>query len=69
MILLKDVVVYAKDYFDPLDGATSELYMTENTIGIHLKSHSCSDPKTRLKSRIRIALGDAFIAKLKKLFS
>ena len=60
---------YAKDYFDPLDGPTSELYMTENTIGIHLKRHSWSDPKTRLKSRIRIAFGDAVIAKIKKLFS
>lgn len=65
---LEDITIYAKDYFDPLDGATSEMYQTSHTIGIHLKSGSWTDPKTRLKSRIRIALGDQVIAKLKKLF-
>lgn len=66
---IRDVTIYAKDYFDPLDGATSEMCQSEHTIGIHLKSGSWTDRKTHLKSRIRIALGDAFIAKLKKLFS
>ena len=46
------VIIYPREYFNPLQDSTGVLSITDNTRSIHWYTKSWLDPKTRLRSKI-----------------
>jgi len=66
-----DVNLYPSEYFSPIDCATGEKKVTQNTISIHHFSASWADSGLKLKNRIKKLLGPAltsFVISIKRLF-
>lgn len=61
------VVVYPKEYFDPIDGPTTALLTTEHTIGIHHGTRSWESGANRFKARVRTLIGPKATATIKKI--
>lgn len=54
-------------YFDPINGQTSELHLTDETIGIHRFAGSWQTGLPRLKAVIRTGIGLDTVRKIKKI--
>lgn len=67
--ILKDVVIFPSDYFNPRNSVTGKLKKTKNTYSIHWYSGSWLSPKERLRSKITRPIhrffGTDFLKKLR----
>ncbi len=61
-----EATIFPSEYFSPTNGM-SELNATEKTYGIHHGSRLWETGMTRLKSRVRIALGRKWTNRIKKV--
>ena len=61
-----NALILPSSYFDPIDGPSSELHQTEETIGIHRATCSWYTGFPRLKALLRISIGLDNVVKIKK---
>lgn len=65
---INNAIILPSDYFDPKDGAHTELHLTENSHGIHWGTRSWESGWTLWKAKIRTIIGAEATRLIKKLY-